>query len=93
MSAADTITEPATDSSRIGVLLSLKSPDGSPATQEQLIAALRILRRQSQETGAGDEEVLRAIAEHVQAASRIPRSRAYYRVNAVRKLTGQVCCE
>ena len=74
----------------IGVLTSLKAPDGSPACKEDVLAALRILKRQSLSKGVAEEEVLEEVARQLQKQTMGPRSRAYYRINAVRGLTGQV---
>ena len=75
---------------RASVLLSLKAPDGSPASKEDVLAALRILKRQAAATGVKEEEMLNELYKELQKGPQAPRSRAYYRVNAVRKLTGQV---
>ena len=76
----------------LNVLMELKAPDGSPASKEEVVRALKQLRRASEANGGvatssmTDDELYEHLMAQAQAR-RAPRSRAFYRTQATRKMT------
>ena len=67
-------------------LLDVKNPDGSALTPEELLGIVKQLRT-THLANVPDDKAATLIAQ--QMASRVPKSRAYYRVNATRKMMGE----
>jgi len=69
------------------VLLSLTGPDGSPPDRADVVKTLKQLKHANDDAELRADEVLTLMSAKLQAAQK-PKSRAFYRVHAVRSLTG-----
>jgi solute carrier family 8 (sodium/calcium exchanger) len=70
-----------------GVLLDAKKPDGTPLDQEDLIDMVKQLRRSAGGVAMSDEKAV-AVVYHQLSQVHHHKSRAFYRVNATRAVTG-----
>ena len=69
------------------LLLDVKNADGTPLDGAELIGMIKRLRRTATGLAMNEEKAVAQVYQ--QMAAQQPKSRAYYRVNATRMMTGQ----